>query len=229
MKVVMVEPGQYARITEIENTLEAKQAAVGGLITCAYPWEELVCIVANDEGLVNGMPLNRYVEDYQVIGGPFFICGLTEDAFCGLTDEQAERYCKMFLRPELFLNYGGKLMRIPYDDPDLPYAPKEAAEHLKAQNGFPDLCFLGDPDTGNLIMLRYKVYGFSTIKPQSDYKSAKEFADELNAQIGVSKAQQTAMLYASLCGWNTTISPASFDENGKPKTPPAKTKEREER
>lgn len=74
MKVVMVEPGRYARITELEDTLEAKQKAVGGLITCAYPWEELVCIVANDEGLINGMPLNRAVEGFQVLAGPFFIC-----------------------------------------------------------------------------------------------------------------------------------------------------------
>ena len=58
MKVVMVEPGQYARAAEIGNELESMQAAVGGLIDCAYPWREKVCIVCNDEGLINGMPMN---------------------------------------------------------------------------------------------------------------------------------------------------------------------------
>ena len=229
MKVVMVEPGQYARITEIEDTLEAKQAAVGGLITCAYPWEELVCIVANDEGLINGMPLNRYVEDYQVLAGPFFICGLTEDDFCSLTDEQAERYCQMFLRPELFLNHGEKWMRIPYDDPNLPGAPEEVAERINQRKGFPDLCFAATPDTGDLFMLRYGKTTYCPLVPQSSHKSGQECADALNEQVGVSKAQQAAMLYGWASGWELRIPPSRFEENGQIKTTPNKTKEREER
>ena len=35
MKVVMVEPGQYARIEELDTGLESLQKAVGGLIDCA--------------------------------------------------------------------------------------------------------------------------------------------------------------------------------------------------
>ena len=58
MKVVMAEPGQYARAAEIGDGLESLQKAVGGLIDCAYPWREKVCIVCNDEGLINGMPMN---------------------------------------------------------------------------------------------------------------------------------------------------------------------------
>lgn len=42
MKVVMVEPGQYARAAEIGDGLESLQKAVGGLIDCAYPWREKV-------------------------------------------------------------------------------------------------------------------------------------------------------------------------------------------
>lgn len=62
MKVVMVEPGQYAYITEIGSGLDSLQKAVGGLIDCAYPWKDKACIVCNDEGLINGMPMNRTVE-----------------------------------------------------------------------------------------------------------------------------------------------------------------------
>lgn len=103
MKIVMVEPGQYARIEELDTGLESLQKAVGGLIDCAYPWQEKVCIVCNDEGLINGMPLNRDVEDYQLIAGPFFVCGIEGEDFCSLTDEQAKRYQEMFLQPELFV------------------------------------------------------------------------------------------------------------------------------
>ena len=105
MKVVMVEPGQYARIEEMNTGLESLQKAVGGLIDCAYPWKDMACVVCNDEGLINGMPLNREVPDYGPIAGPFFICGIEGENFCSLTDEQAQRYQAMFFQPELFVPY----------------------------------------------------------------------------------------------------------------------------
>ena len=225
----MVEPGQYARITEIENTLESKQAAVGGLITCAYPWEELVCIVANDEGLINGMPLNRYVKDYQVLAGPFFVCGITEDTFCDLTDEQAERYRQMFLRPEMFLRYRNGIARIQYDNPHLPGAPEEVAERIRQRNGVPDLCFTVHPMSGKLIMRRYGDYWGQTIPPLLTNKSNRECADELNEKLGVSKAQKKAMLHASVCGWDSPLPPSYFEEKDKEKMMSNKPNEREER
>lgn len=232
MKVVMVEPGQYARITELEDTLEAKQRAVGGLITCAYPWEENVCIIANDEGLINGMPLNRYVEDYQVLAGPFFVCGLTKDAFCGLTDEQAERYRKVFEKPELFLWFKDHILPVPYDDPHLPDAPKEVSARIRQRGGFPDLCFVVLPGTSALIMIQYGENGYLSVGPQPGYGRGQVCADALNEKMGVSKAQVSAMLYASILDWNTTIIPALFDKNGNPRPPKQKkpqSKKQEER
>ena len=37
MKVLIVEPGQYPREAEIEKSLAAEQAIVGGLIECVTP------------------------------------------------------------------------------------------------------------------------------------------------------------------------------------------------
>lgn len=230
MKIVMVEPGQYARTTEIEDTLEAKQKAVRGLITCAYPWEERVCIVANDEGLINEMPLNRYVEDYQVIAGPFFVCGITEDDFCSLTDEQAERYQKMFEKPELFFNYRDGFTRIQYDNPQLPGAPQEVAERIKQRGGLPDLCFAALPSTGNLILLQYGESWFYPVLPQPAYGNGQECADALNEKLGVSRAQASAMLFGSLCGWDTpSADPARYGTDGKPIPPNHPQKEQKER
>lgn len=199
----MVEPGQYARITEIEDTLEAKQAAVGGgLITCAYPWEEAVCIVANDEGLINGMPYNRYVENYQVIAGPFFVCGLTEDDFGSLTDEQAERYREMFLRPEIFLDLEDGLVRIPYDNPHLPGASEEAAHRFVQHDGFPDMCFCALPGIGTLAITRYGEQVCHAIGGPFSFTHPEETADALNMTIGVTKEQQAAMLDGLINGWD---------------------------
>lgn len=230
LKVVIVEPGRYARITELEDTLEAKQKAVGGLITCAYPWEELVCIVANDEGLINGMPLNRAVEGFQVLAGPFFICGITEDDFCSLTDEQAERYRKMFERPELFLSFKDGYTRIPYDDTRQPDIPKEAAERISKRKGLPDLCFAPRYGGDDLALFQYGEMGFYPIPLQPGYKTGAECADALNERLGVSKAHRSAMMFGSLCGWDTpSADPARYGTDGKPIPPSHTKKEQEER
>ena len=81
MKVVMAEPGQYARAAEIGDGLESLQKAVGGLIDCAYPWREKVCIVCNDEGLINGMPMNRTVERYGALPVRFSSAGSAGKTF----------------------------------------------------------------------------------------------------------------------------------------------------
>ena len=93
MKVVICEPGMLARAAEIGTTLEDLQKAVGGLIEAVYPYDDPVAIVCNEEGQINGMPLNRSLRDgdgkiYDIIAGPFFVCGLGEEDFCSLSDEQ---------------------------------------------------------------------------------------------------------------------------------------------
>lgn len=84
MRVVMVKPCQYAYITELDEKLESMQAAVGGLIDCVYPWDEKVCIVCNDEAVINGMQANRAMNYYGAIFGPFFVCGIEGNKFIDL-------------------------------------------------------------------------------------------------------------------------------------------------
>ncbi|MGN0975692.1 MAG: DUF3846 domain-containing protein [Gemmiger sp.] len=113
MKVVICEPGQYARIAEIEPTLKAEQEIVGGLIDCVYPWpNDMAALVCNDEGKLNGLPLNRALEDYDVIAGTFFICGISGENFCSLTEEQTARYLQKFRDPEVFAQTPFGLLRM---------------------------------------------------------------------------------------------------------------------
>ena len=113
MKVVICEPGQYARIAEIEPTLTAEQKVVGGLIDCVYPWpNDMVGLVCNDEGKLNGLPLNRALEDYDVIAGTFFICGISGENFCSLTEEQRARYLQKFRALEVFAQTPFGLLRM---------------------------------------------------------------------------------------------------------------------
>ena len=74
MKVLIVEPGKYPREADIEHTLEAEQAVVGGTIEAVYPWRDSACIVCNDNGIAENLPLNRMLSDYDIIHGTFFVC-----------------------------------------------------------------------------------------------------------------------------------------------------------
>ncbi len=120
IRVVYVEPGMYARETEIGLDLRSLQNAVMGHIEVFYPFDEPVCIVCNDEGKLNGMPLNRAVfgdngKIMDVIAGPFFICGVGEEDFISLTDEQTDKYLEMFRRPERIQFLGGNTVVTLYD------------------------------------------------------------------------------------------------------------------
>lgn len=59
--VVILEPGKMARTDTIDSSLAGMQKLVGGYIEAFYPFEEEVCIVCNEEGKINGMPLNRAI------------------------------------------------------------------------------------------------------------------------------------------------------------------------
>ena len=99
MKVLIVEPGKYPREADIEHTLEAEQAVVGGTIEVVYPWRDRVCIVCNDNGIAENLPLNRMLGDYDIIHGTFFICGLTRDDFTDLTPQQMKHYEELYHEP----------------------------------------------------------------------------------------------------------------------------------
>ena len=86
MKVLMVEPGKVPYEKEIGDGLKALQDAVGGYIQAVYPYEDPVALVCNEEGKLEGLPLNRALrtedgEIYDIIAGNFFICGLGEENF----------------------------------------------------------------------------------------------------------------------------------------------------
>ena len=107
MKVLLVEPLERARVIAIEGKLSNYQELVGGIIEAVYPWDDEVALVCNDNGIAEGLPLNRMIgwdtEHPYPIFGTFFICGLGYDDFASLSDELAAKYTKMFQRPEFFM------------------------------------------------------------------------------------------------------------------------------
>ena len=119
IRVVLLEPGKTAKITEIGSKLEDLQAVVGGCIEAVYPFEENVCIVCNEEGKINGLPLNRAMRDdsgavYDAIAGTAFLCDCSGERFGSLNEEQCRRYQRQFRNPEQFVRIGSEILAIPY-------------------------------------------------------------------------------------------------------------------
>ena len=106
MRVVLVEPGKYAREAEIDNTLKTEQEVVGGLIDVICPWpDDKACLILNDEGKLIPLEPNRALPEYEdVVFGTFFLCGDGGEDFCSLTGEQVKRYIERFRQPEIIFD-----------------------------------------------------------------------------------------------------------------------------
>ena len=119
IRVVLLEPGKLARVTDIDSSLEGLQKTVNGLIEAAYPFEEEVCIICNEEGKLNGMPLNRAIrcegQITDIIAGPCFVCSCDKASFGSLTEAQQQKYLKMFKYPEHFLKINNQTAAFPYN------------------------------------------------------------------------------------------------------------------
>ena len=114
IRMIEVAPLEAPRLIETEHTLENLQELVGGTVQAVYPWDEdLVAVLCDDDGKFKGYPANRALVDengdpYDIVAGSFFICGISEDDFSSLTDEQADRFSELFRWPEVFFETSDK-------------------------------------------------------------------------------------------------------------------------
>lgn len=111
MRVLIIRPLLSPFEKEIDGTLSSMQSVVGGRIQVIYPFEDdTVALICNDEGKIEGLPLNRALTDdhgriYDIIAGTFFICSAPPDSesFADLSEEQIRLYTERFARPEIYI------------------------------------------------------------------------------------------------------------------------------
>lgn len=122
MRVLVVEPESRPEVREINDSLEAMQELVGGLIQPIYPFDDSVALVCNDEGKLMDLPANRGLRDkngqiYDIVFGTFFLCGVPADCdhFTSLTPEQIKRYEEQFHTPEMFWGMDGRIVCLPLE------------------------------------------------------------------------------------------------------------------
>ncbi len=118
LTVLVVEPLKEPYTKEISTGLSALQAEVGGYIQAVYPYEDPVALVCNEEGKLEGLPLNRALRDedgdvYDVVAGTFLVVGLGDENFASIPPELAEKYTEQFKMPEQFVQMNGKIVVLP--------------------------------------------------------------------------------------------------------------------
>lgn len=98
--------------TEIENTLDAKQKIVGGLIQVVSLTPE-IDIIINDEGKLRGMPLNRVWlsgngKPLDILVGNIIVVRHRDDEFTDILPEDYEIIERLLLPVKLNTSVMGK-------------------------------------------------------------------------------------------------------------------------
>jgi len=88
MKILKKEPGGVYYLKEIENTLEAMQAEVGGYIE-QVTVDRSCAIICNEEGLIKGLPYNTKLAGIHFLG-PIFVVGTKGEEYCDVPALVAE-------------------------------------------------------------------------------------------------------------------------------------------
>ncbi|RAP43974.1 MAG: hypothetical protein BZ136_09195 [Methanosphaera sp. rholeuAM74] len=129
LRVIVCRPDEYAKVTWIEDSLEAMQGLVGGLIepydpfySDSDPRYENVILVCNEEGKLRQMKPSRAIIDedgrvMDVIAGPFFLCysPVESESFESLPADLEEVFMKKYEKPEHIFRKGNEYSIVRYD------------------------------------------------------------------------------------------------------------------
>ena len=94
IRVLIVEANKEPYQIRIEHTLKNLQRIVGGYIEILQ-LDYNTDLVCNDEGKINRLPLNRFI-DYDIIAGTFIIAGHKDSETISLSRKQIKKYKEIF-------------------------------------------------------------------------------------------------------------------------------------
>lgn len=121
MTVLLIEPEARPKAITLEPGLKSLQDAVGGWIQAVYPFDDPVALIVNEDGKLDGLPLNRALrhqdgEIYDILAGNILVVGLGKEDFTSLPPKMMEKYKKMFHQPEAFFTMGRTVLALPIPD-----------------------------------------------------------------------------------------------------------------
>ena len=114
MKAIVIKPGKYAQITEIDPTYNVLRSLVGGNIEMTYPFEdEYLAVISNEESKLLDLPPNRAVRRNDgsvadIYCGTMVVVALApEGEYRSLTNREAKTVLQMWGPPEDKDSWGG--------------------------------------------------------------------------------------------------------------------------
>jgi len=149
---------------------------------------------------------------------PPFASRANLEAFC-LANQTSSEYTIRTLNYSYYFRF--RPLRAHYDIYCIAYDNRYLLPELAGKHELPNDCFSVMPHSGDLILI---VMGEKGFYPQgestSDPAVNRQIATAKNALLGVTRAQEEAMLAGSLLGWNVPAAkPWNYDQNGTPRLP----------
>ena len=114
MKAIVIKPGKYAQIKDIDPTYSTLRSLVCGNIEMTYPFEdEYLAVISNEESKFLDLPPNRAVRRNDgsvadIYCGTMVVVALaTEGEYRDLTNKEAKMVLQMWGPPEDKDSWGG--------------------------------------------------------------------------------------------------------------------------
>ena len=105
---MLLRPGKEAELIRIRPSFRKIEELVGGTADFTWPFNGRLCVVVNDPGKLDGLPLNRALRDrggriVDIYAGDIVIlaCG-KKDGFDDLSPDEVRELTERFGRPERF-------------------------------------------------------------------------------------------------------------------------------
>ena len=96
MRVIYIPMNQQPYVIDIPHTLSEMQRLVGGRIEVVEPFADNVMLVCNEDGRIEGKPVNRIIMDGMDICGDFFLCGHDGIGLSDFPEDLIEKYTEVF-------------------------------------------------------------------------------------------------------------------------------------
>lgn len=114
MKSIIIKPGKFAKVTDLDLTYHSLRTLVGGYIEMTYPFpDEEIAVISNEESKLLDLAPNRAIRraDGSVIDiycGVMVVVALApEGEYRSLTTEEVNQVMAEWERPETKSDWGG--------------------------------------------------------------------------------------------------------------------------
>jgi hypothetical protein len=108
-----------------------------------------------------------------------------------------------------------------YDAYLFAYDNRYLLPELAGQHELPKTCFSVLPSSGELIQMWRDKPGYVPFTSPATTEEVRLAANDMNESMGVTRAQEAAMLAGNLFGWRTpSAKPWNYEQDGTPRKPP---------